>query len=280
MARPDRIDSASCGKPTRPERCVAEAEASWLPASGRFVGTMHRLDALVGEGGVSRVYAAWDFALSRRVAIKMLRPELAAREDLRAALVAEARALAAIRHPRIVTVHGCDTHRGEPFVILELVDGADLGARLREGLLPLGLVCRVLAQIAEGVAALHARGTTHGDLKPSNVLLDGDGHVTLIDLGGVASGHGVEGTPAYMSPERLDRGAPSVRDDVFAFATTAHEMLTGELPRERRSIVCARRPGMSRHVDALISLSLSESASERPASIEAFADELVRALRT
>lgn len=292
MPRTDRLQDPSLGRPTRPERCVSESDSSWLPAAGRFVGTHHRLDALVGEGGVSRVYAAWDLTLARRVAIKMLRPELSDREDLRTALVAEARALAAVTHPRIVAVHGCDTHRGEPFVVLELVDGNDVAARIRQagGYLPLGFARDVLAGVAEGVAALHEVGMAHGDLKSSNVLVDARGRVKLIDVSPLLSGQAIEGTPAYMAPERRAGGGASVADDLYAFAVTAHEMLTGSLVRDKRPsgaqppgtptfdpMVAAHR-GVSPDVDVLLSLALSIDPAERPRAVVPFASELVRAL--
>ncbi|MBN8609070.1 MAG: serine/threonine protein kinase [Deltaproteobacteria bacterium] len=289
MARMNGVKDTARGRPTRPERCVPEADGSWLPKSGRFVGTTHRLDSLVGEGGVSRVYAAFDLTLSRRVAIKMLRPELSEREDLRTALVAEARALAAFHHPRIVGIHGCDTHRGEPFVVMELVDGADLSVRIKEsgGYLPLVFAREVIAGMAEGVAAMHDAGTPHGDLKPSNVLVDARGCVKLIDVGCLASGLGIEGTPAYMAPERRNGGGPSAADDLYAFAVTAHEILTGsrahDKPIASRSgptfepMVAAHR-GVSPDVDVLLALALSVEPGARPRGITPFASALLRAL--
>lgn len=188
------------------------------------------------------VLQARDEPLQRDVALKLIQPELLSQRSIRTAFMAEARAMASIRHPNVVQVYALGQERGHPYFAMELYDGGNLERRLRERgpLLP-EEVTSILRRVARGLSAIHRRGRLHGDVKPSNVLLStDDDRVALTDMGlshflGQGSDR-VQGTPAYLAPERAT--ATSVpahlqsRQDVYALAVVAFEALTGRLPFE------------------------------------------------
>lgn len=194
---------------------------------------------VLGHGGMGVVLRAHDPRLRRDVALKLVHPHLTEGDDTVAALVAEAQATAAIRHPHVVTVYGVGRDEGRPYIAMELLEGGSLEERLREGPLPIDAAIGALREIALGLAAIHEAGRLHGDVKPSNVLLDRDGRHVLTDMGlskrlGAGAAGSIRGTPAYVPPERM-RDAPvaaplQLRQDVYSFGVMAVEMLTGRLP--------------------------------------------------
>jgi Tol biopolymer transport system component len=210
--------------------------------AGRLLGG-YRLQALIGAGGMGEVYRARDQRLGRDVAIKILPPAFTSDPDRLARFEREARMLASLNHPNICGIYGIEESDGIRFLILELVEGESLAARLAAALsLPEALT--IARQIAEALEAAHERGIIHRDLKPANVkitpdgvvkvldfglaksVVDGDSTPSLTDPGGTREG-AVIGTAAYMSPEQA-RGLPvDKRTDIWAFGGVLYEMLTG-----------------------------------------------------
>jgi hypothetical protein len=217
-----------------------EHEASLV---GQTIGA-YRITEEVGRGGMGVVYAAQDTRLGREVAIKALPPESLRDTAHRERLRREARAAAALSHPSIATVYALEEVGGDLYLVTELVRGRTLRDELREGPLAPERLRRTLLDVADGLAAAHARGIVHRDLKPDNLMRGADGRVKILDFGlarpsdaGAAptatlltqAGAAV-GTPGYMSPEQLSGGAIDARTDVFAFGVLAAELATGEHP--------------------------------------------------
>jgi len=205
----------------------------------RVVAGRFSLVRELGRGGSGVVFLAQDVALDRHVAIKLLPPALACRDDLRAAFLREARTAAGPSPPRIVATHPVEETPGRPFFVMAFVDGETLGARVRRaGPLSSAEAMRVTQEIAWALGHAHARGVIHRDVKPDNILLErGTDRAIVADFGiaavccspGVAAGEAV-GTPQYASPEQ-GRGAPTDgRSDLYALGGTAWFALTGTLP--------------------------------------------------
>jgi tRNA A-37 threonylcarbamoyl transferase component Bud32 len=197
----------------------------------------YRLIEVLGTGGMSVVWRGYDEVLGRAVAVKLLAPKLLADPQSRRRIQGEARAAALLSHPHIATVHDFGhAPGGAPFVVMELVTGRSLEDRLATGPLSAAEAMRLGAQLASALAAVHARGLVHRDVKPANVMLTDDG-AKLVDFGisavaGDTSDESEEvlGTPAYLAPERL-RGRPTTAaTDVYALGLVLYKMLTGRLP--------------------------------------------------
>jgi eukaryotic-like serine/threonine-protein kinase len=202
---------------------------------GDIVGDAYEIRALLGEGGMGQVFDAYDKNLSRRVAIKANFP------DVPQSVRPEAQGLAAVRHGGVVGVYAFGTHAGVDYMVMEHVAGVTLAhhlERLEGGGLPLVERLDILIAIADGLAAIHRAGISHGDVKPENVLLSASGRVVLTDLGLVRAAYEpdgglVAGTPSYMAPEIVspkfaNAGWPFV--DEYAFGVLAFRMLSGRLP--------------------------------------------------
>ena len=189
----------------------------------------YRIEARLGEGGMGQVFRATDTRLGRPVAIKICNQEFMDRFEQ------ERRSIAAINHPRVCTLHDA----GPNYLVMELVEGETLAARLKRGKLSLKETLRFGAQIAEALAVAHARGIVHRDLKPANIMLTRAGVKVLdfglaksaIDPGLTATGH-VMGTPAYMAPERLEGKESDERADIYALGLILAEMATGRRSRD------------------------------------------------
>jgi tetratricopeptide (TPR) repeat protein/tRNA A-37 threonylcarbamoyl transferase component Bud32 len=218
---------------------------------GRFA-LLHR----VGAGAMGVVYAAFDDVLDRKVAIKLVAPRLAMRERARERMLAEAQALAKLRHPNVIQVYEAGLDRGRLFIAMEFVEGVTLERWLRD--VPAGRPWRevlgVFGQAGRGLAAAHAADLVHCDFKPDNAMLSEDGHVRVMDFGlaraggadsqstadTVVSSNGaathtertgrVVGTPAYMAPEQWGRGPIDARSDQFSFCVALFEGLWGRRP--------------------------------------------------
>ncbi|WNG24360.1 tetratricopeptide repeat protein [Cystobacter fuscus] len=295
----------------------AEDEAVVAPASGveplergvRF-GRYTLLDVL-GRGGMGVVYAAHDSVLERKVALKVLRGELAARigVDLASArLVREARIAARLSHPNVVTIYDVSSHDGQIFIAMEYVDGRPLSTWLDEGSHPAEAILERFVQAGRGLAAAHAVGLVHRDFKPANVLVGLDGRVRVTDFGlagwtsedasgeGPAGGcssssrvsraGGLLGTPLYMAPEqhRGERAGPLA--DQFSFGVALHEALYRRGAFEGNSLEelaasKARGPaeppiggGVPERVRRALLRALRPRREERFASMEALLAEL------
>ena len=198
---------------------------------GSLLGRYVLLDRL-GTGGTGEVYAAFDPELDRRVAVKRLHGGTAA------ALVREARILASLNHPNVVTVHDVGTDDGQAYLAMELIDGEDLARWLAGRATPAWTeVLEIVLACVDGLAAAHGEGIIHGDVKPANILVGIDGRVRVSDFGVArrrgsdADGEGsTAGTPRYMAPEQHRGRVPDARSDVYSLAVTAWEALFGAAP--------------------------------------------------
>jgi len=210
------------------------------------LGTSFTLEGEIGRGGMGVVYHARDERLKRKVAVKVLPPELAFREEIRIRFLREAETAARLSHPHIVPIHSVgEGPEGLVYFVMAYVDGESLGARLkRRGRLPPEEARRILMETADALGAGHALGIVHRDVKPDNILLEGSrGRTVLTDFGiakaltstsgpGTLTATGVAiGTPHYMSPEQAagDREIDG-RSDIYSLGVVGFQMLTGELP--------------------------------------------------
>ena len=234
-----------------------EEQASWdVLAPGDLIADRFELAREISRGGFGVVLEAWDRQLSRRVAFKVLRPTRRSRTELDdASLREEAEVAARLHHPNIVTVFDVGSCAAGPYVILELLRGETLAARLQRGALPAREAVRVAVEMARGLEHAHRAGVVHRDLKPSNVFLCEDGSVKLLDFGVAlvmgSDRSGAAGTPAYMAPEVLRGARGDERSDVFGLGAVLFEMLTARLAYEiRHGKSTALEPGPEPSLDA------------------------------
>jgi len=214
------------------------------PAAGTRVAQHYCVTRTLGIGGMGVVLHAHDELLMREVAIKFVQPDLLGRGDSSGRFLDEARAMARVRHPNVVEIFTFGEHQGTPYFVMEYVPGITADQWFREGMLrtrmppPVDETLGIMDQSCRGVTAIHASGTIHGDIKPSNVLLGPAFRVALTDLGlALMLERGdfdqMAGTPAYMAPESLDGigdAELAKRRDVYSLGVMAYEFLTGKLP--------------------------------------------------
>ena len=210
----------------------------------------YRIVREIGAGGMGVVYQAEDTTLGRQVALKILPPELAKDDDRRLRFAREARAVAALNHPNIVTVHSVEESGGIHFITMELVKGKTLAELLPRQGFALGRFFEIAIPLVDAVSAAHQQGIAHRDLKPANVMIGDDGRIKVLDFGlakgmdgepgrvgevptqsATRAGHTV-GTPAYMSPEQAQGERVDTRSDIFSLGIVFYEMLTGRRPFE------------------------------------------------
>lgn len=212
---------------------------------GRTLRTRYRLDAVLAAGAMGTVYRAFDVVTMLEVAVKVLHPEWTAVESVRARFAREARLLTDFDDPSLVRVWDAEIEEdGLCFMVMELLEGetlADLIGRRGPvlGIAALADLRSVVAGIVTGLEAVHERGVIHGDLKPANVFLRGDGRVTLLDFG-LAKVVGavrltrtgeITGTPAYLAPELITGGsAPDLRIDVYALGVVLYQLVSCATP--------------------------------------------------
>jgi eukaryotic-like serine/threonine-protein kinase len=218
------------------------------PRRGEVIGHLGKYEVLqvLGYGGMGVVFRAQDEQLLRAVAIKVMSRELASSPTARRRFIREARAAAAINHPNVVTIHAVEEHNGTPFIVMEFIEGESLRDRLRHGpRLELIDVLRIAAQVASGLAAAHAHGVIHRDIKPGNIMLqDGLQRVKITDFGlarvavdniELTSRQMGVGTPSYMSPEQVRGDEIDARSDLFALGCVIFAMLRGHSPFHGRT---------------------------------------------
>ncbi len=214
------------------------------PRLSDALGGAFTIEGEIGRGGMGVVYRARDEKLKRRVAIKVLPPELAFQAEIRARFTREAETAARLSHPHIVPIYAVGEGNGLVYFVMGYVDGESLGGRLkRRGKLPVEEVRRIMKETADALSAAHALSVIHRDIKPDNILLDGTrGRVMVTDFGiakamsagsgGTLTSAGVAiGTPQYMSPEQA-AGEKEIdgRSDLYSLGIVSYQMLTGKLP--------------------------------------------------
>jgi serine/threonine-protein kinase len=208
------------------------------------LGSAYTIEGEIGRGGMGVVYRARDERLQRRVAIKVLPPELAFQQDIRERFTREAQTAARLSHPHIVPIHTVGEGLGLVYFVMGYVDGESVAGRIRRrGRLPVDEARRIMAEAADALSAAHAVSIIHRDIKPDNILLEGPrGRVMVTDFGiakalsgssgATLTGAGVAiGTPAFMSPEQA-AGEREIdgRSDLYSLGIVSYQMLTGELP--------------------------------------------------
>jgi TolB-like protein/tRNA A-37 threonylcarbamoyl transferase component Bud32 len=266
------------------------------------VGPRYRIERPLGEGGMGLVFEAVDVELKRRVAIKLIRYE---REDdeARARFMREARAAAALTHPNACQLYEVSEHEGQPFLVLELLDGEPLSARLAREPIPLGELAGLMLPLMDVVAAFHREGLVHRDLKPSNIFLTSRG-VKLLDFGLarrvdrgdavtttlLTSPGAVTGTMRYMAPEQITGDPIDARADVFALGVLMYEMLTGRIPFDAETniewlnaVLKDDPPPLGdpslQHLDPIVTRALQRRPQDRYASVDQMRREFEIALQ-
>jgi serine/threonine-protein kinase len=259
---------------------------------GTILADRYRIVGLLGRGGMGEVYRADDLKLEQPVALKFLTRALERDPQRIERLYAEVRTARQVSHPAVCRVWDIGEADGQHFLSMEFVDGENLSSLMRRiGRFPIDKALDVARQVAEGLAAAHAKGVLHRDLKPANVMLDGQGQVRLTDFGlaGLAETLSREdvqtGTPAYMSPEQLLGREVSVRSDIYALGLVIYELVTGrrafegkgfaELARKHRD----ERPiepsalvrGLEPAVERTILACLEKEPGKRPPTAQAVA---------
>ena len=264
---------------------------------GQTLGGRYRLVELLGSGGMATIYRATDTGLGRDVALKLLRPEYLRDPDFSSRFRQEAQAAASLSHPNVVTVYDYGEDPSGPYIVMELVDGEDLATILRRsGPLPPRQVARIGAGVARALAAAHARGLVHRDVKPGNVLIGTDGRVKVVDFGiarAIAEAQvtlpGMTlGSVHYFSPEQA-RGEPATAaSDIYSLGIVLYEMLTGVRPWEgdsAASVALARltgpipdpvavRPSVPSDLAAITRKALALDPNDRWSSAAVMADAL------
>jgi len=220
---------------------------------GSMAGTTlgrYRLLSTLGAGGMGEVYHALDTRLDREVAIKILPARLADNPEAMRRFEREAKAVAVLSHPNILSIHDFGNEQGLCFAVMELLKGETLRSRLSDGALPWRKAVGIGVEIAEGLSAAHAKGITHRDLKPENIFLTSDGRTKILDFGlarvnaaksdenntsattvpRITDPGVVMGTPGYMSPEQVRGAEVEAPSDIFSFGSVLYEMATGRRP--------------------------------------------------
>jgi hypothetical protein len=212
-----------------------------LSEGDRFAG--YRIERLLGRGGMGVLYLALEPGLERRVALKLIAPEAVADEVFARRFAEESRIAASIEHPNVVPIYAAGEENGVPFIAMRYVSGSDLGKRIaRQGRLEPAPAAALIAQVGNGLDAIHAAGLVHRDVKPANVLLAGGGgeeHAYITDFGvarNVATESGLTqtgrfvGTLDYVAPEQISGAGVDARADVYALGCLLFKLLTGEVP--------------------------------------------------
>ena len=239
------------------------------PAIGSTLGG-YRVDALIARGGMGVVYRATHLALERPVALKVIAQHLADDSGFRHRFLRESRLAASLDHPNVVPVFDAREEDGELIVAMRLIEGGDLKRRIAaHGPLDPEHAIELLGQVAEALDAAHAAGIVHRDVKPHNILLEGDHRAFLTDFGlakalgdsGVLDGASVAGTVEYMSPEQWQGRSVGAAADVYSLGCVLYESLTGIVPYARRAE--DTEPEMPAGLDAVIERAVAKDPAER-----------------
>jgi serine/threonine-protein kinase len=268
------------------------------PQPGDLIADRYELEELVGTGGMSSVFRARDRQLERRVAIKILHEHYADDPEYLERFRREARAVARLSHPNIVTVIDRGDDEGRQYIVFEHVDGENLKELVvRSGRLPVRRALELALAVADGLAFAHSQGLVHRDVKPQNVLLSREGEVKVTDFGiarslhvehGVTQTGTVLGTGEYLAPEQASGQPVSPATDVYSLGVVLWELLAGGVPFVGENFVAIalrhvneppphlreRRPDVSPRLDAAVDRALAKDPARRFPSMAAFAKEL------
>jgi predicted Ser/Thr protein kinase len=268
------------------------------PQPGDLVADRYELEELLGSGGMSDVFRARDNQLDRRVAIKILHERYAGDPEYLARFRTEARSVARLSHPNIVTVIDRGDDAGRQYIVFEHVDGENLKELVqRSGRLPVRRAIELALAVADGLAFAHQEGLVHRDVKPQNVLLSREGEVKVTDFGiarslevehGVTQTGTVIGTGEYLAPEQASGKPISPATDVYSLGVVLWEMLAGEVPFKGENFVTVAlrhvnepvpslreiRPDVSSRLAAAVERSLAKDSAHRFPSMAALASEL------
>jgi serine/threonine protein kinase len=282
-----------------------DALSSSLPSLLRdALGESYTIEGEIGRGGMGVVYRARDERLHRRVAVKVLPPELAFQKEIRERFTREAQTAARLSHPHIVPIHDVGEGKGIVYFVMGLIEGESLAARIRrKGRLPADEVRRVMRETADALSAAHAVSVIHRDIKPDNILLEGTrGRVVVTDFGiakamsasssaTLTSAGMAIGTPSFMSPEQA-AGERDIdgRSDVYSLGVVAYQMLSGELPFSAPTVAGILMKHITEPAQVLhekfgdipedLSLAVARCLEKDPANRWASADALRRALES
>ncbi|MFL6416348.1 MAG: serine/threonine-protein kinase, partial [Bryobacteraceae bacterium] len=238
--------------------------------AGAWLGP-YRIESKLGEGGMGEVFRAVDTRLGRAVAVKITQQQFSARFER------EARAIASLNHPNICTLHDV----GPNYIVMELVEGETIAARLKSGPLPVKTALLYASQILAALSEAHAKGIVHRDLKPGNIMIAKSG-VKVLDFGLAKSGTDetatksrmVMGTPAYIAPEQEQGKAADERTDIYSFGCVLYEMLTGGRVGTRRKRIPSRK------LDRIVNRCLEEDPGRRWQSARELERELAGVIAT
>jgi serine/threonine-protein kinase len=260
------------------------------------VAGLYEIEAEIGRGGMAVVYRARDTRLRRKVALKVLPPELAFRDEVKSRFLREAEMSARLSHPHIVPIYSVDEAEGVVYFAMGLVEGESLASRLaNEPRPPFEMVRRILREVAEALHYAHQHGVVHRDIKPDNILLErGTGRALVTDFGIARAAEGDQrltvtgiavGTPAYMSPEQaMGEREVDGRADIYALGIVAYQMIAGELPfqatntpsmlmkhlSERPRPLAQLRADVPANLVQAVERALEKGRNERWATAEAF----------
>ena len=213
--------------------------------TGTLIAGRYRIGALLGRGGMAEVYEGHDDRLQRPVAVKVLRPDMAAREDVRNRFEFEARHAARLSHPNVVGIYDTGEDEGLPFLVMELLPGETLSDSIARGPVEQEWLKRVAGDVLNALGAAHAAGIVHRDIKPGNIVLAVDGCAKVTDFGiaktlevaaeeqgqhDLTSTNQLVGTPAYLAPERIDGAPATPRSDLYSLGVVLYEALSGAKP--------------------------------------------------
>jgi len=266
---------------------------------GEVLDGRYEVEELVGTGGMSSVYRAHDRLLERKVALKVLHQQYGDDPDYVERFRREARAVAALSHPNIVTVIDRGEHEGRQFIVFEYVDGENLKRLIeRRGAAPVATALELAMQIARALSFAHQNGLVHRDVKPQNVLLNGDGQAKVTDFGiarsldvrhaGMTQTGTVLGTSDYIAPEQAQGQQVDERTDVYSLGVVLYEMLTNEVPFPGENFVAVamrhineppphvadHRPDVPPRVDAAVQRAMAKDREDRFPTMADFCAEL------
>jgi eukaryotic-like serine/threonine-protein kinase len=270
------------------------AGSEFIMAVGRLLDGRYQTERLLGSGGMAAVWRGRDLRLDRPVAIKELAGKGMGQPKAQERFDREARAVGRLSHPNIVSVYDFGTQDGDPYLVMELVEGPTVAKLLEDGPLPVADALAIASQTCDGLAAAHAAGVIHRDIKPANLILTNSGMVKICDFGVAqisdAAGHAkltasaiAMGSPMYMAPEQINGEPVDPRTDLYALGCTLYAMLAGSPPffvgsalsiahqqvANSPEPLCERRPEVPPAVEALVGNLLTKTPDGRPSDAAA-----------